>query len=385
MPEHIHLQQQQMLDALHRQKHQDLHKMMHKKQQAAAGGDGTASGAATAAAGAGSSAAGRTNGSLTDADVLHAQHSKWPEGYLAICAVVKDQNRDLRYWIEYHRWLGVGKFYIMDNNSSMPAMMVLWDYISSGLVDYQYFVGRPRTRPIFTETNQYKAYQGCLLQHFRQHRWLAFIDIDEFFRDGENTHVKVVANTGGVLGLGMTPHEILPRPGRTIVDVDGVPFKGPKTKHAKWHKLVIHHYVLKSRAEFAGKHARGSGAGNVKGWEFFNFVDGISNSSCSWGQGISRAFFASRPRLRPPKGSHLCSLRSKQLVAAAAAAGAAVGLQEAGEAVDAAGQQAQQQQPQHQQPQQQQQQQQSGDGDGGTDGAADSAAEDASSAYAEQE
>jgi hypothetical protein len=48
---------------------------------------------------------------------------------------------------------------------------------------------------------------------------------------------QVVANTGGVLGLGMTPHEIIPRPGRSIVDVDGVPFKGPKTKQAKWHKV----------------------------------------------------------------------------------------------------------------------------------------------------
>jgi hypothetical protein len=35
----------------------------------------------------------------------------------------------------------------------------------------------------------------------------------------------------------MTPHEILPRPGRTIVDVDGVTFNGPKTPHAKWHKV----------------------------------------------------------------------------------------------------------------------------------------------------
>jgi hypothetical protein len=35
----------------------------------------------------------------------------------------------------------VGKFYIMDHNSTLPAMMVLWDYIQSGVVDYQYFVG----------------------------------------------------------------------------------------------------------------------------------------------------------------------------------------------------------------------------------------------------
>lgn len=39
------------------------------------------------------------------------------------------------------RWLGVSKFYIMDNNSTMPALLVLWDYIQRGIVDYQYFVG----------------------------------------------------------------------------------------------------------------------------------------------------------------------------------------------------------------------------------------------------
>ena len=41
--------------------------------------------------------------------------------------------------------------------------------------------GRPRSRPDFTDTNQYRAYQGCLLQYFRRHRWIAFIDADEFF------------------------------------------------------------------------------------------------------------------------------------------------------------------------------------------------------------
>jgi hypothetical protein len=41
--------------------------------------------------------------------------------------------------------------------------------------------GRPRRKPDFTDTNQYRAYQACLLQHFKQHRWLAYIDADEFF------------------------------------------------------------------------------------------------------------------------------------------------------------------------------------------------------------
>lgn len=37
------------------------------------------------------------------AAVLAAQQKAWPDGYVAVCAVVKDQWPDLRYWIEYHR------------------------------------------------------------------------------------------------------------------------------------------------------------------------------------------------------------------------------------------------------------------------------------------
>jgi hypothetical protein len=48
---------------------------------------------------------------------------------------------------------------------------------------------------------------------------------------------QVIANTGGILGVGPTPHEMLMRPGMTTVDVDGQPFTGPKTPRAKWHKV----------------------------------------------------------------------------------------------------------------------------------------------------
>jgi hypothetical protein len=46
---------------------------------------------------------GTGSSSATAAAVLASQHSKWPDGYVAICAVIKDQWPDLRYWIEYHR------------------------------------------------------------------------------------------------------------------------------------------------------------------------------------------------------------------------------------------------------------------------------------------
>ena len=126
-----------------------------------------------------------------------------PEGgYLAACLAVKDQPGDLREWIEHHQaclvlivftliypsclsphaaftgWLqmkpskaakpvsihmqpissyllhllpaceadacvqalGVSKFYIFDNNSTVPLLDEVWDYVQSGLVQYQYIV-----------------------------------------------------------------------------------------------------------------------------------------------------------------------------------------------------------------------------------------------------
>jgi hypothetical protein len=39
--------------------------------------------------------------------------------------------------------------------------------------------------------------------------------------------------------MGFTPHEVLQRPGKVVVDVDHTPFKGPKTKTAKWHKVGL--------------------------------------------------------------------------------------------------------------------------------------------------
>lgn len=54
----------------------------------------------------GSSTSTSRNGSTT-AGILAAQKAAWPDGYVAVCAVIKDQWPDLRYWIEYHRCVGV--------------------------------------------------------------------------------------------------------------------------------------------------------------------------------------------------------------------------------------------------------------------------------------
>ena len=54
------------------------------------------------------------------------------QAYLAVCLGVKDQNEDLREWIGYHRSIGIGKFYIFDDNSSAPAAEALQDLVQEG-------------------------------------------------------------------------------------------------------------------------------------------------------------------------------------------------------------------------------------------------------------
>ena len=54
------------------------------------------------------------------------------QAYLAMCLGVKDQNEDLREWIEYHRSIGVGKFYVFDDNSTVPAANALQDLMREG-------------------------------------------------------------------------------------------------------------------------------------------------------------------------------------------------------------------------------------------------------------
>lgn len=104
MPDHLHQQQQLMLEAMHRQQHDDLHRMLqHREQQEQQIAGAHTRRQTTAVPDAGQPGAA---GNATKTDTLHNLHAAWPEGYVAVCAVVKDQNKDLRYWVEYHRYVG---------------------------------------------------------------------------------------------------------------------------------------------------------------------------------------------------------------------------------------------------------------------------------------
>ena len=92
---------------------------------------------------------------------------------VAICAIVRLENRYLHEWVEWHHNLGVKKFFIYDNSKpgdERPAE-VLQDYIKQGIVE---IVPWARYGNV-----QCQAYDDCYRQHGREFAWIGFIDIDE--------------------------------------------------------------------------------------------------------------------------------------------------------------------------------------------------------------
>jgi len=101
---------------------------------------------------------------------LKKDHTK-PQYYLAVCAIAKNEGAYFQEWIEWHKKMGVEKFYIYDNESTDNTKEILAPYIASGLVEYTFFPGTQRQLP---------AYDDCLEKHRLDTRWIAIIDLDEF-------------------------------------------------------------------------------------------------------------------------------------------------------------------------------------------------------------
>jgi hypothetical protein len=91
--------------------------------------------------------------------------------YLSVCAIYRDEAPYLREWIEFHRLVGVERFFLYDNASEDTHLDALAPYLGDGVVvlhDWRVFPG------------QMPALVHCLDNYCEDSRWIAFIDIDEF-------------------------------------------------------------------------------------------------------------------------------------------------------------------------------------------------------------
>src|SRR4051794_7234593 len=93
--------------------------------------------------------------------------------YLSMCTIYRDQADLLPEWIEFHKLVGVERFYLYNNFSKDDHREVLAPYVADGtVVMHDWAVPFP---PALAT-----AFTHCVTEHGDESRWIAFIDMDEF-------------------------------------------------------------------------------------------------------------------------------------------------------------------------------------------------------------
>jgi hypothetical protein len=213
----------------------------------------------------------------------------------AVCAIFKNETRYLREWIEFHRLVGVAKFFLYDNSDDgvhADWHEVLDPYVDAGVVQVTHWPG---------PSAQLSAYHHALTSWGRTVRWMAFLDIDEFLFSPDEYLVPEVLHgypgvgavgvcwavygTSGVkvqrglvtetyqwrsIDVGLSRHvksivrtaravDVMPRdPHHFAVDGQSVdtlsrPLAGPFAVSPTYQHLRINHYVSKSEADATAK------------------------------------------------------------------------------------------------------------------------------------
>jgi hypothetical protein len=110
------------------------------------------------------------------------------ENELSAVLMLKNEAPYMKEWIEYHKLVGVEKFYIYDNESSDNLKEVLRPYIDNGMVVYFYVV----TTGIFKP--QLKIFNDAIKKFRNKSKWMAFLDADEFIVPVKEAKITDVLN-----------------------------------------------------------------------------------------------------------------------------------------------------------------------------------------------
>lgn len=101
--------------------------------------------------------------------------------YISIVCIAKDEAPYIIEWIEYHKIIGVERFYFYDNGSSDNTKQLLEPYIKNGSVIYKFAPG---------DMMQLRCYEDAIYRYKNQTRWMALIDLDEFIVPVDRSDLK---------------------------------------------------------------------------------------------------------------------------------------------------------------------------------------------------
>ena len=215
-----------------------------------------------------------------------------PMPYLAVCSCLGYDAPYLHEWIEFHRLVGVERFFLYNNGDREVQRELLAPYVEEGVVVLHEWTVFPPQTP---------AYNHLLEHHREGARWVAAIDTDEFLfastgqplpevladyeawpgvavsrltfgTSGHRTkpdglvtenylgsydarghrHIKTIIDpmrTAECLG----PHHFRYEDGSLAVDENHYPILGATTAFTSFSRLRINHYYTRSEAEFRAK------------------------------------------------------------------------------------------------------------------------------------
>ena len=117
---------------------------------------------------------------LLDILLFNFKKEKAFEVNLSITAIIRNEAPYIKEWLEFHKLVGVERFYIYDNESTDNIKEVLQPYIEKGEVVYKYFPG---------EKMQFAAYNDSIKVNRYNTKYMAFIDLDEFIVPVEHNSI----------------------------------------------------------------------------------------------------------------------------------------------------------------------------------------------------
>ncbi|CAK7563875.1 MAG: hypothetical protein SEPTF4163_001755 [Sporothrix epigloea] len=287
----------------------------------------TSANTADAVADAGKSMSLPFSGSKSDSDAPKPP----PDNYISICLAIKDQRLDLPEFLHHHYYnMGVGHFFIMDDGSEPPLSEMTEEQLTipRDAIEFHYFEPQKHVRWM-----QYTMYNSCIKLARNESAavnttWMAFIDADEYIdAPGPQTLREILEDFSRIEAIGgvslnwriHTSNGHLTRQPSTIAayteciyddpehngnhtnnqHVKSIVkvnlFKQPRDPHSFFllenhisvgengdvvnshlrspitrDRLALHHYAVKSKAEYEEKMARGSGMSNHKGWDVWD-------------------------------------------------------------------------------------------------------------------
>lgn len=234
---------------------------------------------------------------------------------LSICAIMKDEGQYLLEWLEFHKIVGVQRFFLYENGDGSDVAEILQSYLDTGEVVLHDWPASP---------GQLSAYEHCLQIYSATSEWIAFIDLDEFLfptvHNDLRTSLEEFASVAGVgvnwLMFGTSGHQTRPKglqienyirraetgfsgnqhiksivkPEQVIRPFDPhlflhkgdgftvsesyLPLSNSMTDTVSVEKLRINHYFTRSKEDMQRKMLRGrADNGHLRTWEFLESAD----------------------------------------------------------------------------------------------------------------